>query len=125
MMPARRQKIKGVIFDLDETIIGTLGAYTEAFNRGTGAFGLEPETAQRIARFLDEGLRLGQILLELSPSVFKEERRRQACEAEIRKVYLELQVQQVLLKPGVERTLQSLKERGFKIGIVTGRMTQG
>ena len=36
-----------------------------------------------------------------------------------------MEAQKVLLKPEVKRTLQSLKERKFKIGIVTGRMTKG
>ena len=124
-MSSPGQKIKGVIFDLDETIIGSLGTYTEAFNKGIGMFGLESVTDERIAQFLDEGLRLGQMLLELSPSVFEDDGRRQTCEEEIRKTYLELQVQQVALKPGVKRILQSLKERGIKIGIVTGRITKG
>ena len=124
-MPFRKQKIKGVIFDLDETIIDSLGTYTEAFNIGTRIFGLEPVTEERIAHFLDKGFRLGKILLELFPSVFEDDRNRQACEDEIRSAYLELEAQKVMLKPGVKRTLQSLKNRGVKIGIVTGRMTRG
>ena len=121
----RQQKIKGVIFDLDETIIDSLGTYTEAFNIGTRTFGLEPVTEERIAHFLDKGFRLGKILLELFPSVFEDDRNRQACEDEIRNAYLELEAQKVMLKPEVKRTLQSLKDRGVKIGIVTGRMTKG
>ena len=124
-MSSSQQRIKGVIFDLDETIINSLGTYTEAFNRGTRIFGMEPVTDEVIANFLDEGLRLGQMLLELFPSVFEEERKRRTCEDEIRKAYLELEAQTVLLKPGVKRTLQSLKKMGVKIGIVTGRRTQG
>lgn len=125
MMPLRPQKIKGVIFDLDETIIDSLGALTEAFNTGTREFGLEPVTGERIAHFLDEGLRLGEMLLELYPSVFAEDGKRQVCGDVIRKAYSELEPQKVVLKPGVRRTLQSLKERGVKIGIVTGRKSKG
>ncbi len=124
-MPSRRQKIKGVIFDLDETIIDSLGAYTEAFNTAMRIFGLAPVTDERIAYFLDQGLRLGEILLGLFPSVFEEDRKRQTGEDEIRKAYLGLEAQKVRLKPGVKRALQSLKERGVKIGIVTGRMVSG
>ncbi|MFB0506089.1 MAG: HAD family hydrolase [Thermodesulfobacteriota bacterium] len=125
MMPLRPQKIKGVIFDLDETIIDSLAALTEAFNTGTREFGLEPVTGERIAHFLDEGLRLGEMLLELYPSVFAEDGKRQVCGDVIRKAYSELEPQKVVLKPGVRRTLQSLKERGVKIGIVTGRKSKG
>lgn len=125
MRPSRQQKIKGVIFDLDGTIIDSLGTYTAAFNVGTRTFGLEPVTDERIAHFLDKGFRLGAMLLDLFPSVFTEDRKRQTCEDEIRKAYLRLEAQKVLGKPGVKRTLQSLKETGVKIGIVTGRMTKG
>ena len=72
MMDSHGQKIKGVIFDLDETIINSLGTYAEAFNKGTKIFGLEPVTEERIAHCLDKGLRLGSILLDLFPSVFEE-----------------------------------------------------
>jgi len=125
MMRSRHQKIKGVIFDLDGTLIDSLGTYTEAFNRGVRMFGLEPVTAEHIARFLDEGLRLSQMLLELSPSVFEEEGKRGICENEIRRAYVELEPKGVMLKPRVKRTLQLLKDRGMKIGIVTGRRSQG
>lgn len=125
MVPFRRQKIKGVIFDLDETIIDSLGTYTEAFNTGARMFGLKLVTKERIAQFLDKGYRLGEILSELFPSVLKEDKERQTCEDLIRKTYLELETQKVLLKPGVEPTFQSLKEKGLKIGIVNGRRTKG
>jgi HAD superfamily hydrolase (TIGR01509 family) len=125
MVRSRRQEIKGVIFDLDGTLIDSLGAYTEAFNRGVRIFGLEPVTAEQIARFLDEGLRLSEMLLELSPSVFEKEEKRGICENEIRRAYVELEPKSVVLKSGAKRTLQSLKDRGMKIGIVTGRRSHG
>ena len=125
LMTFGQQKIKGGIFDLDETIIDSLGTYTEAFNVGTKIFGLEPVTEKKIAHFLDKGFRLGRILVELFPSVFEDDRNRRTCEDNIRNAYLELEAQKVVLKPGVKRTLQLLKEGGVKIGIVTGRMTEG
>jgi HAD superfamily hydrolase (TIGR01549 family) len=125
IMLSSHSEIKGVIFDLDGTLIDTLGTYTEAFNKGTEVFGLEPVTDEKIADFLNQGLRLGEMLLELFPSAFKEDLKRQTCEEEIRKTYFALQEGKVLLKPGAKRTLQSLKERGMKVGIVTGRRSSG
>ncbi len=121
----QRGKIKGVIFDLDETLISSLENYTEAFNRGLAAFGLEPVTQEKIAGFLDRGFRLGKMLLELFPSAFQNEENLQAGVDEIRKAYVTSEAEKVSLKPGADRILQSLKEGGLKIGIVTGRTSQG
>lgn len=124
-MPSNRKRIKGVIFDLDETLIDTLGTLTEAFNTGIKIFGLGPVTSEKIAYFLDRGARLQNMLLELFPSVFEDDSQRLTCEDEIRSSYSNLAVQKVTLKPGAERTLQTLKENGFKTGIVTGRRSEG
>jgi HAD superfamily hydrolase (TIGR01509 family) len=121
--PAR--DIKGVIFDLDQTLIDSLQAFTEAFNRGIKRFGLDPVAQEKLASFLDRGWRMGTMLLDSFPSAFNKEEARKECEDEIRKAYLELETEKVVLKPGVRRTLRSLKEGGIKIGIVTGRMSKG
>lgn len=119
------QKIKGVIFDLDQTLIDSLQAFTEAFNRGIKPFGLDPVAQEKLASFLDKGWRMGEMLLEAFPSVFNEEEILKACQDEIRKAYLELGSEKVVLKSGVKRTLRLLKEKGVKIGIFTGRMSKG
>ncbi len=124
-MHSRRQKVKGVIFDLDGTLIDSLGAFAEALNRAIKLFGLEPITDERVAHFLDKGSRLSELLLELFPTIFQDAGKRTTCENEIRKAYIELEKQKVLLKAGARRTLQLLKERGIKTGIVTRRMTTG
>lgn len=67
MMSFHAWKIKGVIFDLDETLIDSLEAFAEAFNRGMRRFGLEPVTKKRVASFLEEGLRMRDMLSEFSP----------------------------------------------------------
>jgi pyrophosphatase PpaX len=119
------RKIKAVIFDLDQTLIDSLQAFTEAFNRGIKPFGLDPVGKEMVASFLDNGWRMDKMLSEAFPSVFLEEEIRKLCQHEIRKAYLELEPKKVILKSGVERTLRSLREKGVKIGIVTGRITKG
>ncbi len=118
-------KIKGVIFDLDGTLIDTLETYIQAFNRGIGRFNLEPITKEKLAAFLNRDLGLENILLELFPSLFEEREARLQCFEEIRSAYLELEKENVLLKPGVDEVLPLLKGMGIKIGIVTGRTTSG
>ena len=125
MVTLAARKIKGVIFDLDQTLIDSLQAFTEAFNRGIKRFGLDPVGKEMVASFLDNGWRMDKMLSEAFPSVFLEEETRKQCQDEIRKAYLKLEPKKVILKSGVERTLRSLKEKGVKIGIVTGRITKG
>ena len=115
-------KIKGVIFDLDGTLIDTLAAYTQAFNRGTSKFGLEPIAKEKLATFLNRAKGLENILLELFPSPFADREKRLRCMEEIRDAYIEIE-KEVPLKPGVAEVLPLLKEMGFKIGIVTARTT--
>jgi phosphoglycolate phosphatase len=122
--PAAR-KIKGAIFDLDQTLIDSLQAFTEAFNRGIKPFGLDPVDREMVASFLDNGWRMDKMLSEAFPSVFLEEEIRKQCQDEIRKAYLELEPKKVILKSGAEQTLRALREKRVKIGIVTGRITKG
>jgi phosphoglycolate phosphatase len=125
MMTLAPRKIKGVIFDLDQTLIDSLQAFTEAFNRGIKRLGLDPVGEEMVASFLDNGWRMEKMLSEAFPSVFLEEETRKQCQDEMRKAYLELETEKVILKSGVKRTLRALKEKGAKIGIVTGRMSKG
>ncbi len=118
-------KIKGVIFDLDGTLIDTLEGYIEAFNHGIKRFGLEPISREKLATFLNRALALETILIEIFPATFQDNEARSQCLAEIVDAYFELQERNVSLKPGVAEVLSQLKETGVKIGIVTGRTTSG
>lgn len=116
--------VKGVIFDLDQTLIDSLEAVTEASNAGTALLGLKPVPKEVLAPCLGKGLSMSDMLLELYPSVFKEEQKLQTCQSEIRNVYLQLEPEKVFLKPGAKRTIKHLKQRGIKIGVVTGRRSK-
>ncbi|MFC2008406.1 HAD family hydrolase [Chloroflexota bacterium] len=119
------RKIKGVIFDLDGTLIDTLEVYIKAFNRGIERFGLEPISREKLDTFLNQALALETILIEIFPATFQDNEARSQCLAEIVDAYLELQESDVSLRPGGMEVLSQLKETGVKIGIVTGRTTSG
>jgi phosphoglycolate phosphatase len=117
-------EIKGIIFDLDGTLIDSLETYTRALNRGIEKFNLGPILKEELATFLNKGLGVRSILSELYPFLAKEAIAQ--CNEEMIKAYLELvEDESVLLRPGVKEVLPQLKEMGLKIGIVTGRMTTG
>ncbi|MBI2860830.1 MAG: HAD family hydrolase [Chloroflexi bacterium] len=124
-MVSSGRKIRGIIFDLDETLISSVTAYTKAFNQGIGAFGLPPVAEEVMAGALAEGRRLADILIELSPETFADASARQSCRDEMIKAYQSLEDGVVQLKPSAEQVLRSLKDAGLKIGIVTGRLTAG
>ena len=117
--------IKGVIFDLDGTLIDSSEVYTQAFNEGMQAFGLEPVSREKLAAFLNRGIGLQDILLEAFPHAFEKEDVRQKCMNEIRMIYLKLEEEGVPLIPYAKEVLSSLKMKGLKTGIVTGRATYG
>ncbi len=118
-------KIKGVIFDLDGTLIDSLETYTQAFNQGIGKFGLGPVTNEELATLLNRALGLEDILLELFPSKLEDKEARLHCMKEMRNAYVKLEGENVLLKPGAVEVLPLLSKMGLKIGIVTARTTSG
>lgn len=117
--------IKGVIFDLDSTLIESLDAYTEAFNQAIKAHGLEAISKDQLTTFLNQAVSIDGILLGLFPDVFGEASLRQKAVEEMRRVYLQLEGQGVGLVSGAKETLSWLKSNQFKIGIVTSRPTSG
>ena len=117
-------KIKGVIFDLDGTLIDSLETYTQALNQGIQRFNLAPVSKEELASLLNRAVPLEQIIQQLFPTQFKDREERLDCIEEIVKAYQKLE-QNVSLKPGAAQVLSSLKEMGLKVGIVTGRTTSG
>jgi phosphoglycolate phosphatase len=117
------KEIKGVIFDLDGTLIDSLETYTRAFNRGAAKFNLSLISKEELATFLNRALGMRKILAEQYP--FLSEETIAECNDEIVKVYLDLYKEGVILKPGVKEVLSQLKGMGLRMGIVTGRTTSG
>jgi HAD superfamily hydrolase (TIGR01509 family) len=115
--------IKGVIFDLDGTLIDSLETYLMAFNHTVDRYNLKTIDLREMTDFLNQFLSLEQLLLKLYPSLTPEDI--QGFMVEMRDEFISLAKHHITLKPHTKEVLLSLKDRGMKIGIATGRMSQG
>jgi len=116
-------KIKGVIFDLDGTLIDSLEAYRMAFNTTVARYNLKPIDIRELSDFLNQFLSLEQVLKKLYPSLKPETI--QEFMMEMRNEFIALSKHHITLKPHTREVLLSLKGKGMKIGVATGRMSTG
>ena len=117
------ERIKGVIFDLDGTLIDSLETYRMAFNRIVERYSLKPVDLTELTDFLNQFLTLEQVLKKLYPSLKPEVIKEFIVE--MRKEFIALSKHYITLKPHAREVLLSLKGQGMKIGIATGRMSRG
>jgi phosphoglycolate phosphatase len=114
------KQIRGVIFDIDGTLIDSFSAFTSVFNKGISQFGLRPVSQQ----FLTQSLRKGANLADLLRMIFPlptDESLIERCKGEILQHFLKIEASEVKPFPGINELFGNLKERGIKIGIATGR----
>jgi len=122
MLFVNGKQIKGVIFDIDGTLVDTFPAFTSVFNKGISQFNLRPVSQQ----FLIQSLRKGENLADLLRKIFPfptDESLIERCKGEILQHFLKIEASEVKPFPGISELFGNLKERGIKIGIATGRMS--
>ncbi len=117
--------VKGVIFDLDGTLVDTLGLYFQAFYEAARECNLEPIAEEKLYALIDTGTGLESILQEHYPTALQEREARLHCMEEMRKAYRRLEEDMITLKPGADEVLPELKKRGIKIGILTASPDTG
>ena len=115
--------IKGVIFDLDGTLIDSLVAYRMAFNKTVERYNLKPIDIRELANFLNQFLTLEEVLNNLYSNLNHDDI--QTFMVEMKNEFIALSKDYITLKPHARDVLFSLKDQGLKIGIATGRMSKG
>lgn len=111
--PSTPPKLKGIVFDLDGTLVDSLKVTFDAFNLGITHFGGRPHTGEEIMGHFGPGE--GQILARIVGPENAEVATRMA------RAHLEANLAQVPLHEGVAELLERLKSSGVEISIVTGR----
>ena len=117
------KRISGVIFDLDGTLIDSLAAYTLAFNRTVDRHQLLPVDIRDMTDLLNQFISLDQVLQRTYPHLSVEARA--GFMQEMRNEFIALSADHITLKPHAKEVLCELKGQGMKIGIATGRMSEG
>ena len=120
MLFVNGKEIRGVIFDIDGTLIDTFAAFTSVFNKGISQFDLGPVSQQFLTQSLKKGANLADMLRMIFPPQ-TDESLIERCKGEILQHFLKIEASEVKPFPGINELFGNLKERGIKIGIATGR----
>jgi phosphoglycolate phosphatase len=122
MLFVNGKQVKGVIFDIDGTLLDTFPAFTSVFNKGISEFDLQPVSQQFLVQSLRKGANLEDVLRKIFP-LPTDESLIERCKGEILQHFLKIEASEVKPFPGINELFAHLKERGIKIGIATGRMS--
>jgi phosphoglycolate phosphatase len=106
--------IRCILFDLDGTLVDSYDAIGESMNLARAAYGLPPCSREEVLRMVGHGLEnlmeqaLGPERVAEGVRIFRDHYNRVALSGS-------------RLLPGVEPTLRRLKERGYRLGVITNK----
>lgn len=112
--PLSPEGVRGLVFDLDGTLIDSYGAITDSVNAARRAHGLTPLAVDDVRQRVGHGLErliedvLGPDRVESGVRVFRETYDR-ICE------------EKTVALPGASATLASLRERGYRLSVASNK----
>jgi phosphoglycolate phosphatase len=106
--------LRGLVFDLDGTLVDSYGAITDALNRTRAAFDLPAFSQEEVRRMVGHGL---ESLMEevLGPEHVE------AGVALFRSRYAEIATAATLTLPAVPETLRELRRRGYRMAVASNK----
>ena len=119
MLFYKSRDIRGVIFDMDGTIIDSLSLYHQCLNQELEMTGLQPVSEDLLFRNLGMGISLRDILRKII-SDNRDDAVIKTIADGILERFMKVDMEVPLL-PGVNEIFSFLKTEGVKIGIATGR----
>jgi phosphoglycolate phosphatase len=105
---------RGLVFDLDGTLVDSYGAITESLNAARAAFDLPPLAEPTVRGLVGRGL---ESLLEPQVGVARVE----AAVRVFRERYVQIGVARTTVLPGVAAGLRTLDAHGYRMAVATNK----
>lgn len=115
-------KYKAIIFDLDGTLTDTLCDLMLSTNYALKSMGWPERSLDEVRRFVGNGVRR---LMEQAVPADTEEEEFEECFATFQEHYVEHCQDHTGLYEGIDELLVELKQRGYKLGIVSNKLQAG
>lgn len=110
---------KAVIFDLDGTLLNTLGDLHAAVNFALKSFGFPERTLDEVRRFIGNGVKK---LMERSTPENTDEETNERCLDCFREYYLQHMADTTAPYEGVNDLIAGLREKGIRTAVVSNKL---
>ena len=113
-----KKEKKAVLFDLDGTLLNTLGDLTDAVNYALTSNGFEPRSEEEVMLFTGNGIKN---LMQRSTGLEEDDPKFLIAYSAFKDFYLEHCLDKTYPYQGIKETLLELKKRGYEIGVVSNK----